>query len=365
MPLPSAVFEQLVEASPDILVATATDGSVAFYSDGARENLGYSRAEIIGRSVVQLYPDLEEAKKVTAAMRDPAQGGLGRVVNFPTRFVAKDGHEIPVAISGVILYDDDRKEQGTIGFAKDLREIMRKDQLAVMGEIAVGLSHEINNPLAVITNQMALLDRFLDQLSAPSERERQRARVKAVLREVKRIEEHLHRLNEMAEKQEYVSTDYLGDERMIDLSNPDRIQQGPLFGKRVLVVDDDAGVRESVAEILEAEGCEVEAAGNGREALALIESREFDLVLSDVVMPEMDGYDLYQTVRRIKPELPVALMTAFYYDKDHVIKRSRVEGLQSVLFKKPIDPDRLRELLGALVTQPAIRGEAAINGDGP
>ena len=46
---------------------------------------------------------------------------------------------IPVAISGTLLYDEAGEEDGTIGFAKDLREILRKDQLATLGEVAVGL----------------------------------------------------------------------------------------------------------------------------------------------------------------------------------------------------------------------------------
>ena len=52
-------------------------------------------------------------------------------------------------------------------------------------------------------------------------------------------------------------------------------------------------------------------------------------------MPDMDGYDLYQTVKKKKtPSLPVVLMTAFNYDKDHIIKRSCLEGLQGVIFQK-------------------------------
>ena len=45
-------------------------------------------------------------------------------------------------------------------------------------------------------------------------------------------------------------------------------------------------------------------------------------------------------------------MTAFYYDKDHVIKRSRLKGLEGVIFKKPVDPERLRESLAALLSSP-------------
>jgi len=62
-------------------------------------------------------------------------------------------------------------------------------------------------------------------------------------------------------------------------------------------------------------------------------------------MPDMDGYELYSTVKKKNPSMPVILMTAFYYDKDHVIKRSCLEGVQGVIFKKPIDPVRLKKVI--------------------
>jgi len=342
MALSKTSLERLIEASPDIVVATDAHGTVAYYNDGARENLGYAREEIIGQSVVQLYPGLDEARRVMTAMRDPAQGGRGRILNFSTRFLAKHDHEIPVSISGVILYDADEIEKGTIGFAKDLSEIIRKDQLAILGEVAIGLSHEINNPLEVMTNQLALL-----------QKEVQNDRIQIIRREMGRIEENLRRLSERAESENYASTPYLGDVRMLDLSGRGTVG-GTLAGFRILVVDDDRAVRESVAEILRAEGCRIECAADGRGALKLLERHTFTFVLSDVVMPGMDGYELFRRVRERYPATQVVLMTAFYYDKDHVLKRSRLEGLQKVLFKKPIDPDRLREtFLELLQTTPS------------
>ena len=59
----------------------------------------------------------------------------------------------------------------------------------------------------------------------------------------------------------------------------------------------------------------------------------------------MDGYELYQAIRRMHPSMPVLMMTAFHYDRDHIIKRSRMEGLTGVIFKKPVDPQRLREVI--------------------
>ena len=352
MPLSKAALERLIEASPDIVVATDHDGTVAYYNDGAQEILGYARDEIIGQLVVRLYPSIDEARRVMAAMRSEENGGVGRVVNFPTRFVHKDAHEIPVAISGVILRDDSDEEQGTIGFAKDLTEIIRKDQMALLGEVAIGLSHEINNPLSVITNQLTLLERFVDKIAEPHEPEQGRNRIKTIKHEVKRIEENLQRLYEMAQGERYSSTAYLDDAKMIDLSRVPRGEERALKGRRVLVVDDDEAVRLSVVEILSNEGCQVESAAEGREALARLADVTFDVVLSDVVMPGMDGYELFRQVRRLHPDTHVVLMTAFYYDKDHVIKRSRLKGLEGVIFKKPVDPERLRESLAALLSSP-------------
>jgi DNA-binding NarL/FixJ family response regulator len=62
-------------------------------------------------------------------------------------------------------------------------------------------------------------------------------------------------------------------------------------------------------------------------------------------MPKMDGHELYLTLKEQRPDLPVLIMTAFHYDKDHIIKHSRMNGLEGVIFKKPLDPDRLREVI--------------------
>jgi CheY-like chemotaxis protein len=110
-------------------------------------------------------------------------------------------------------------------------------------------------------------------------------------------------------------------------------------------VDDDQGISRTLQEMLVADGCSVEVAEDGERALEQLASHVFDLVLSDVVMPKMDGYELYHQVQKKYPKLPVLMMTAFHYDKDHIIKRSRMEGLEGVIFKKPVDPDRLRRAI--------------------
>jgi CheY-like chemotaxis protein len=281
-------------------------------------------------------------------MRSAEHGETGVVNTLETAFVSRSGEVIPVAISGTILYDDDGNEDGTIGFAKDLREILHKDQLATLGEVAIGLSHEINNPLAVIVNQTALLEndvaRLADELDCSVENER----LDAIRREVARISGILDRLGEMVETDTYETIHYVGPARMIDLRTEERKCHEPdprLSGLRILVADDDPGIASSLQEMLSADGCVVETAADGERALAMLAEKTFDLVLSDVVMPKMDGHELYLQVKEKYPKLPVLMMTAFHYDKDHIIKRSRMQGLEGVIFKKPVDPDRLRSTI--------------------
>src|SRR5690606_21915205 len=112
-----------------------------------------------------------------------------------------------------------------------------------------------------------------------------------------------------------------------------------------LVADDDLAVCQSVSEILRARGADVRMVFSGRQAEEALARETFDLVLSDVVMPDIDGYDLYMHVRERYPNVPVVLMTAFFYDRDHIIKRAKVAGLDGVIFKRPVDPERLVQVV--------------------
>jgi PAS domain S-box-containing protein len=356
MTLPPQYFQKLVESCPDIIIAVDHQGTIIFYNEGARSNLGFAREEIIGKSVTEIYPDLEEAKKVMAAIRAGDGGARGKVRNFETLFRTKTGDRIPVAISGSIIYDDQGREAGSIGFAKDIREIRRKDQLATLCEIAVGLSHEINNALEVLVNQQELLRQYFTRVVSDEDYVVESERIESVDRQIKKIQEITRRIGEMAEQGFYGTKEYIGGKVMADLTVPvttpvedqERPDEGfPLEGLRLLVVDDDLGVCQSLRDLLQQERCIVDVAANAKRALELVGQKKFDLVLSDVVMPDMDGYELFKTVKKSHPNLPVVLMTAYFYDKDHVIKRSCLDGLKGVIYKKPIDPDRLKKIIRA------------------
>ncbi len=359
--LPKVYFERLLESSPDIVVAVDKDGKVIFYNDGAKRTLGYSEEEVLGRPVVNFYPTREEARRVMAALRSPDYGGVGYVKNFETEFVNRKGERVPVAISGSIIYDEKGREAGSIGFAKDISELRRHEQMETLGQLAIGLAHEINNPLESLVNNLELLERFIKcHASSADEYDTEHARITGMKRELRRIQGIVERVGELAASGTYGTVEYLPGRLMTDLGlPPDQSETQPaespagqrrhLAGKTILVVDDDADVCASMADILGAEGCRIITTRSGLEALRYLQQTPVDLVLSDVVMPDMDGYDLFREIRAVRPDLPIVLMTAYYYDKDHVIKRSKADGLQDVIFKKPINPSRLLELIDARI----------------
>jgi two-component system response regulator PilR (NtrC family) len=85
----------------------------------------------------------------------------------------------------------------------------------------------------------------------------------------------------------------------------------PQAKRSILLAEDEQLLRESLAELLESEGYEVAQAANGKEAYARILERPFDLVITDIKMPEMDGLTLLEQLRQVVPQTPVLVLTAY------------------------------------------------------
>ncbi|WP_050183514.1 response regulator [Domibacillus robiginosus] len=135
-------------------------------------------------------------------------------------------------------------------------------------------------------------------------------------------------------------------------SQPQKVQSAAasitdnvLKGKRVLLVDDDVRNLFSVSSILEDHEINVTFAENGKEALHSLEEDEpFDLILMDIMMPEMDGYETMQHIRRKTNwrSLPMIALTAKAMKND---REKCIEAGASDYIAKPIDPDQLIALL--------------------
>ncbi len=115
---------------------------------------------------------------------------------------------------------------------------------------------------------------------------------------------------------------------------------------RVLVVDDDRAIRESLARALELDGYDVELAPDGAAALAIIRERRPDVAIFDVMMPNIDGLTLCRVLRAERDRLPVLMLTARTETSD------RVAGLDAGAddyLPKPFDLDELLARLRALL----------------
>ncbi|TLZ91057.1 MAG: response regulator [Methanobacteriota archaeon] len=106
----------------------------------------------------------------------------------------------------------------------------------------------------------------------------------------------------------------------------------------ILVVDDDAGIRENIADLLSSENYEVVSAANADEAMRVLESQRIDLLLTDFQMPGRNGVELIEAARRANHRVPAILMTAYLYVFEQMDERRR-EGV--TLLRKPFDAEEI------------------------
>jgi CheY-like chemotaxis protein len=121
------------------------------------------------------------------------------------------------------------------------------------------------------------------------------------------------------------------------------------YAARVLCIDDEPGVVELIGLILKAQNIQVEGANTGAEALEIMRRQPPDAVLLDVMMPEMDGWEVYKQMRTDEAlkHIPVIIVTARNSSFEEIIARERT-GVKDYL-TKPFLPNDLRESLARVL----------------
>jgi len=123
---------------------------------------------------------------------------------------------------------------------------------------------------------------------------------------------------------------------------------------RILIVDDQDMMRDSLAQILVREGHEVVATGDGSAAIARLGAARFDLLITDLRMPKMTGLELMAEARRLRPDLPVVLMTAF------ATVANAVEAMKLGAYdyiQKPFNGDEIKLLVDRTLEHSRLRLE--------
>jgi len=125
----------------------------------------------------------------------------------------------------------------------------------------------------------------------------------------------------------------------------------------ILVVDDDKNTRKLFRAVLESEGYTVFTAENGEDALDVMDEEHIDLVVLDVMMPEMDGYEFTKSLRECRNDLPVLMVSAKQLPADK--KKGFMAGTDDYM-TKPVDEEEMLLRIKALLRRAQIVSERRI-----
>jgi DNA-binding NtrC family response regulator len=122
----------------------------------------------------------------------------------------------------------------------------------------------------------------------------------------------------------------------------------------ILIVDDEESVRDSLYNWFIEDGYYVDCAENAKQALSILESRNFDIILADIKMPGMDGLEMHRRIRSLNKDVIVIIMTAF------ASVATAVQALKDGAYDyitKPFDPDDLSHLIRNAISQISLKAE--------
>lgn len=125
----------------------------------------------------------------------------------------------------------------------------------------------------------------------------------------------------------------------------------------ILVAEDDKNTRRFLRAVLEEDGFRVHTASNGQEAMDILDREYIDLVVLDVMMPQMDGYEFTRQIRAANNTLPILMVSAMLLPQDK--KKGFLVGTDDYM-TKPIDPEEMLLRIRALLRRARITSERRI-----
>ena len=225
-----------------------------------------------------------------------------------------------------------------VGLALNILDLLVVERYTTSTTITDNVVHEINGPLDRIVQEADTLRG--EYIGDDAMRER-----------LDHIRQHVQAIRDA------IRDVKAGPRAVIGCDVNEKPEADPLlYGKRVLVADDEPNIRKTIRDVLCRYGCKVTTAKDGYEACGLFDQQSFDLVISDIKMPYRNGYEIYAAAQRNRDGLPVVLMTGFGYDPHHSIVRASQQGLSAVLFK-PFKVEQLLEEVRSAVSP--VKAEAA------
>ena len=121
--------------------------------------------------------------------------------------------------------------------------------------------------------------------------------------------------------------------------------------KRILVIDDDEGIRKLFLLSLEGKGFQIDTAESGKQGIEIMQQTKYDLIYLDLKMPGMNGVETLRELRKMDKDVPVYIITAFHEEYFDLLKAAEQDGIDFELLKKPFDSEQL-----ILVTKGVLDG---------
>jgi len=207
-------------------------------------------------------------------------------------------------------------------------ELLVAEKRTTANQSVEAISREVAMPVdEILTAATALLDRYIGHDEEMSER------LQHVLSNARAIKQCIQRVGET-----------ICPAAAADEQTP---RHHKLRGLRVLVADNDERVRRSAHQLLGRIGCVIETAHDGKETVTMARLGNYDVILTDIRLPDMNGYEVFKKIRACQPKVPVILMSSFGYDPSHSLVKARQEGCRGVLYK-PFRVDQLVDVLETL-----------------
>jgi PAS domain S-box-containing protein len=211
----SAELTDLVTHSADAIVGLDADGRVRLWNQAAERLLGHPAGAALGCAADDLLvPNDDDARRDAELVRRDLSA-RGEIVNRRLRWRSSTGDAVPVSVTATLVRGADGRERGTSLIARDVRPeeqmeaaMRRSERLAAMSVMAAGMAHEINNPLAVLSNRLELI-------SAEMREQRHSC---AFERDLGVLQEHARRLSHLTHDLLRLAREPDGANRPVDLS---------------------------------------------------------------------------------------------------------------------------------------------------
>jgi two-component system, sensor histidine kinase SagS len=222
-----------------------------------------------------------------------------------------------------------------VAVALNTLELLQAEAACTAAESVEAIHSAVALPVdAILIDAVSVMERYIGHEPQVVER------LQSILRNARDIKQLIQKVGQQMAPVAASAADDVDDRRAV------------LRGKHILVIDADDQVRSAAHNLLERYGCIVETAHDGGEAVYMTRAMKreggYDVIIADIRLPDLSGYDLLVKLKEFMDRVPLVLMTGFGYDPGHSIVKARQAGLQAyaVLFK----PFRLDQLLDVVET---------------